>query len=117
MRLSEFKAWFDGFTETMDGAPNEKQWVRIKEKIALISNESIACTWPVYVDRYVRPWWGVDKPYRWTLNAGAVQMSTSGAHLGAINYSVPGPNRTGMTEVFDVHAEMRNIGRKEFALS
>lgn len=33
MTLAEFKAWFDGYTESMDGPPSEKQWERIKAKV------------------------------------------------------------------------------------
>lgn len=37
MTLPEFKAWFEGFTETMEGPPNEKQWARIQERIAEVA--------------------------------------------------------------------------------
>lgn len=36
MTLSEFKAWFDGFTEAMDRPPDERQWERVKAKVAEI---------------------------------------------------------------------------------
>lgn len=38
MTLSEFKAWFSGFTESMDSTPNEKQWGRIKERVEVTPN-------------------------------------------------------------------------------
>lgn len=53
MTLTEFKAWFDGYTENLEGAPNGKQWKRIKEQVGKIDGAPI--TYPVYVDRYVRP--------------------------------------------------------------
>lgn len=53
MTPQEFKAWFDGFTENCDGPPNEKQWDRIKARVAEINGVSI--TYPVYIDRY-RNW-------------------------------------------------------------
>lgn len=34
MNLPEFKAWFEGFSEFLEGPPNEKQWARVKEHIA-----------------------------------------------------------------------------------
>lgn len=37
MNLSEFKAWFEGFTEGMDGPPNEAQWKRICERLATVA--------------------------------------------------------------------------------
>lgn len=30
MHLSEFKAWFEGFTENIQGVPTEAQWNRLK---------------------------------------------------------------------------------------
>lgn len=41
MNLSEFKAWFEGFTEGMDGPPNEAQWNRIQERLATVTAISI----------------------------------------------------------------------------
>lgn len=32
MTPSEFKAWFDGFTEALDGVPSKDQWARIKKR-------------------------------------------------------------------------------------
>jgi hypothetical protein len=50
MRLDEFKAWFQGYTEEMKGAPTESQWQRIKEQVAKI--DGIPMTYPVFVERY-----------------------------------------------------------------
>jgi hypothetical protein len=58
MNLAEFKAWFEGFTEDMDGAPNAKQWRRIKARVKEI--DGTAVTERIYFDRYwptVRPYW------------------------------------------------------------
>jgi hypothetical protein len=54
MKIDEFKAWFEGFTESMDKPPTEKQWKRIKARVAEIDGRSIS--YPVYVDRYVDPY-------------------------------------------------------------
>lgn len=61
MVLSEFKAWFSGYTEAMDGRPSEKQWARIKEQVAKIDGTPV--TREVFIDRYryfdwARPYWG-----------------------------------------------------------
>lgn len=37
MTLSEFKAWFDGFSEGVGEAPTPEQWAKIKAKIATLS--------------------------------------------------------------------------------
>ena len=55
MTLSEFKAWFEGFTENMDGPPTADQWKRIKKRVKEIDGE-----WTprhVFIERYVRPYW------------------------------------------------------------
>ena len=54
MTLAEFKAWFEGFSETMDGPPNEKQWDRIKARVSEIDNTPIS--YPIFIDRYVAPY-------------------------------------------------------------
>lgn len=50
MTLAEFKAWFEGFTESMDGTPSAKQWKRIKARVKEIDGAPI--TERVYIDRY-----------------------------------------------------------------
>ena len=59
MTPQEFKAWFDGFTENVDKQPTQKQWARIKERVAEIDGKPV--TERVYVDRYVNyppVWYG-----------------------------------------------------------
>lgn len=53
MTPQEFKAWFDGFTEAIDKAPTQKQWDKIKERVSEIDGRQTS--YPIYVDRYVRP--------------------------------------------------------------
>ena len=62
MNLPEFKAWFEGFTESLTAAPNAQQWTRIKEKIGKIKDEPPTSR-TVFVDYYERPWrrW-MDRP-------------------------------------------------------
>ncbi len=76
MKLNEFKAWFEGYTESMEGAPSKKQWERIKEQVAAVDGVAITPTsYPVYIDRYVRPWY----PH-WAYGVGNVS-SAVGANL------------------------------------
>lgn len=56
MTPAEFKAWFDGFTEGMDGPPSAKQWKKITDKVKTIDGTSVLT--PVYVDR----WWPLVSP-------------------------------------------------------
>lgn len=55
MNLNEFKAWFDGFGENLDGPPDKRQWARIKEKIDKIA-DAPPVTQHVFHDHYYRPW-------------------------------------------------------------
>ena len=41
MTLSEFKAWFAGYAEEMDGPPTPKQWEKIKERVGKIDGTPI----------------------------------------------------------------------------
>jgi len=80
MNLQEFKAWFDGFTENLEAAPSAKQWKRVKEQVAKIDGAPI--TYPVYIDRYVRPW----HPYYGAL--GVAQNTYSADAIGAQSYNL-----------------------------
>lgn len=60
MTLAEFKAWFEGYTESLDGPPNAKQWKRIKGRVKEIDGETV--TRRVFVDHlWPRRFW--DQPY------------------------------------------------------
>lgn len=50
MTLQEFKAWFEGYTESLDSTPNEKQWKRIRDRVKEI--DGALTTHTVFVDRY-----------------------------------------------------------------
>lgn len=82
MNLSEFKAWFEGFTENLNGQPNQKQWARIKSKIAEIK-DAPPTSYPIYIDRWVRPywWWGPYYGYTTGGNIGLSAQSNSGGVL------------------------------------
>ena len=85
MTPKEFKAWFDGFTECMDSTPNEKQWKRIKERVAEIDGRET--TVEIYRDRYYGAWprryYGRDDYQIWfgnaTCNAAASPATLTGA--------------------------------------
>ncbi len=51
MTPSEFKAWFEGFTEAFDKQiPTKVQWARIKERVGEIDGKPI--TERVFIDRW-----------------------------------------------------------------
>lgn len=72
MNLAEFKAWFEGFTENLDGAPTERQWVRIREKVGQIK-DAPPVTYHHFHDYYYRPW------RRWYGDIGVYSVTAVGA--------------------------------------
>ena len=59
MTLSEFRAWFEGFTDNMSKPPTAEQWKKIKAKVKQIDGEPI--TERIFIGRYwprpYRPYW------------------------------------------------------------
>lgn len=75
MTLQEFKAWFEGFTESMHGeAPTTKQWKRIQERVGEIDGTPV--TERVFIDRY----WPYYYPY-----AGAGSFSSGYGTIGLVS--------------------------------
>ena len=95
MTPTEFKAWFDGFTENIKGVPSAKQWERIKERVKEVEGDA-------YVWRYdIRPWWPqwyvttapaplgnpAHTEITWgngTLSASDTILATSAYHIGQV---------------------------------
>ena len=104
MTLSEFKAWFEGFSEGIDKAPTEKQFAKIKAKVALIDGTPV--TYPVYIERYRHylnyPVWYSGNTAYLTANAGTLQSASSGASL-----------QLQSAADYDSHAAMHELGRAE----
>ena len=121
MTLAEFKAWFEGFTETLEAAPNEKQWERIKARVAEINGA--VTTYPVFIDRYVPPyrqWWdGVrygPSPVFYGTGTPNVQsvVNLSGQNSdcgGGVTWCEPGAVKN---VVFNPTAAMRDLGKVEY---
>lgn len=89
MTLSEFRAWFDGFTENFektssgDRMPTQKQWARICRKVKDLNN--VATTYPVFIERYIPqvPTFWVIPPTTTRGHSGSVWSSTDAFnHLG-----------------------------------
>jgi len=57
MTKGEFKAWFEGFSEGIDGVPTKEQWDRVCSRVKEIDGKEI--TYPVFIDRYLPSY-----PYR-----------------------------------------------------
>lgn len=109
MTNSEFKAWFDGFTEAMGGIPNKKQWERVKAQVEKIDGTPI--TERHYVDRYLPPWYNRPwyPPYytSYSANSCAAQANVSN-NLGMCQ----GGNTMGdAVQTFNSHTAMYALGQ------
>lgn len=116
MTLSEFKAWFEGFTESMDGPPSQKAWERIQARVKEITGTPIS--YPVYVDRYVHPYrrW-LDAPYvayNTASGAQAAYCANNAAATGLFKHA-GGPEDVADV-AFDGHAAMFAAGKADAAL-
>lgn len=120
MTNSEFRAWFEGFTEAFDTAPTKKQWERIKARVKEIDGNAV--TQRVFVDRY----WGPYYPqYQYWQHGvlGGVGVSTVGlAHnLTTSNSQAMGANRqsSAMNTIsqgaYDSLGAMQALGRADAA--
>ncbi len=116
MTLAEFKAWFEGFTETLEAAPNEKQWERIKARVAEIDGAAITKT--VFVERYhdvYRRWWETPMVYGSPISCSSSSSSLDVRSSVSFNAGV-GDMAVGATnrEIFNPSRAMMNLGKAEY---
>ena len=104
MTPSEFKAWFDGFTEAFSGCPTKAQWARIKERVSEIDGKPI--TERIYVDRY---WQGYYP--RWP-SLGGIVCGTVAQNQVSNNMACISQNAVGVAS-FDSHSAMADLGRED----
>lgn len=117
MNLSEFKAWFEGFTESMDGPPGEKAWKRIQDRIKSIKSDE-ATTKHVFHEFYERPWrrWYTEGPW-WNgvqygpVSAVGIAQSSIQANSGGI--MAQANNLAEYQDLFDAGAAFNKLGRAE----
>lgn len=110
MTPKEFKAWFEGFTEAMDGQPTPAQWAKVKERVAQI--DGTPTSYPVYVDRYVpRRYWELE-PYRVWCKAdtipAAFEEQLSVASMGGMRVTADGVT-------FNPEGAMHMLGKADFS--
>lgn len=119
MTLSEFKAWFEGFTEDMDGAPSAKQFEKIKAKVGEINDRPIERQ--VFIEKYreyfPRPWWqerATVRPFNHSLSAGLVDAALDS--VGSVKFSLNEVKEaTGNREQWSPHSAMYALGKAEYA--
>lgn len=109
MTPTEFKSWFEGFTEAFSGQPTKAQWARIKARVGEIDGKSV--TERVFVDRwypYIYKAWPT-----WTyLNSGACGGGISS--LGYAGNAMGGYSATSAIPVsYDSAIAMNAAGRAE----
>lgn len=129
MTLSEFKAWFEGYTEGLEAAPTKAQFDRIKEKVKLIDGAPVVQTiwldyyrryYPTYVP-YPTPVWG--QPYlggvtfggmSYAGNATAGAQGRADAQAYSNNFNAADLKLVGQqASTFDSHSAMYALGKAE----
>ena len=99
MKLNEFKAWFEGYTESMEGAPSKKQWERIKEQVAAVDGVAITpYSYPVYIDRYVRPFTPTYPYWVGGVGVSSATANLTGAFSGQVSNCIDGIASTGQMQ-------------------
>lgn len=92
MMLAEFKAWFEGYTEGLEGAPTAAQFARIKERVKEISGTPV--TERIFIDKY---WPSIFHPWSppmttWMSNTAAdYRKAMQGESISAIGMDVAPP--------------------------
>lgn len=108
MTPSEFKAWFEGFTEAFDKPPTKAQWDRVKARVAEIDGRAVTETvWHRYA-HYLH------YPVTWGMSGGAAGggggNNAAGGGGGSSSFSAIGSGGAGG---FDSHGAMGALGRAE----
>jgi len=105
MTLQEFKSWFSGYTEEMDSTPNEKQWKRIKDRVAQIdgTQTTVHHFHDHYYPHYPRYW-------IWNGQPGYIGTSSGGwtACNAVSNSSLPAQDMTQMAS--EILGQSQTVG-------
>ncbi|RJO66990.1 MAG: hypothetical protein C4523_10890 [Myxococcales bacterium] len=110
MTPQEFKAWFDGFTEALEGTPTDDQWKRIKARVAEIDGKPV--TYPVYLERYWPRWWETRPYYQYlSSNGGSVSSFTV-----SCNASAPDKYAAAVESEYDSRYAMYARGKADAAM-
>ena len=88
MTLNEFKAWFEGFTENIDGVPNDAQWKRIQKQVKKINGVALS---PTVIERHYHDYhryWTSRPVWATTLEARSAVTSWGGdvGNMGRADY-------------------------------
>lgn len=73
MTNTEFKAWFEGFCESIEGRPTIKQFEKIKEKIAMIDGAPFYIGYPYRYNPIPTTWVSCTPTMYTTTNCASVQ--------------------------------------------
>jgi hypothetical protein len=111
MTPTEFKAWFDGFTEALDGIPNEDQWKRIKARVAEIDGKPTS--YPVYIDRYWPTYQRTWGPYWGTYCGTSSTYTTTPATSLAVMSSGTTTNGGSVNHDFNSITAMYALGKAD----
>lgn len=111
MKVEEFKAWFEGYTEDMIGTPSITQWEKIKKKVSEIDGTSVNT---VYIDRWYRDYY---PKYSWIsyplVSYGSTSTPLSATSTSSSSYLQSVESKSAM-DVTDTCTLMYNMGKADF---
>jgi hypothetical protein len=111
MTPNEFKAWFEGFTEAMDGQPTAAQWAKVRDRVAEIDGKPV--TERIYIDQYIERYW--PRPWReYRYGEPLVARLSSGARD---TRPVPMAAQQSAARAFDSYGAMKALGAAEYVSS
>ena len=99
MTSSEFKAWFEGFSEGIRGVPTKKQWERIAQRVGEITPTP-------------SPWWPVW--YGWTVTPRETNPPMNPLKTNITWTSTTEPTSTYTLDAASRYAAAAEIGKIEF---
>lgn len=113
MTLTEFKAWFEGFTEDMSGPPSAKQWKKIQARVSEITGDPV--TQHIFYDRYWR--YGPTYYPHWYGGLSGYSQTNSGLGLAATDTVQLYASNTAPADGWNSSAAMQALGKADaFAL-
>lgn len=115
MNLSEFKAWFEGFTESMEGTPSAKAWKRIQDRVKSIKSDEPTPR-HVFHEYYERPWrrWYDYGPHWGSFGAAYQSQGIGVAGIQSALANQPGNNvQCSLSAPFDPQEAFSKLGRAE----
>ena len=85
MTINEFKAWLEGFEESVNGSPTKAQWLKVKQRLETVYGDAVQSI--PYAPQPWYPDWYTPYPYRWYSSTSGSSIEPSNPNTTAISLS------------------------------